>query len=67
MGLELEIGDIVFVDTAPFIYFFERHPVYFPYVEKLVNNVYDRDARIITSIITLIEVTTLPARIGNQY
>ncbi len=66
MGLELKTGDIVFVDTAPFIYFFERHPVYFPYVEKLVNNVYNQDARIITSIITLIEVTTLPARMGNQ-
>jgi predicted nucleic acid-binding protein len=66
MGLELKIGDIVFVDTAPFIYFFERHPVYFPYVEKLVNNVYSQDARIITSIITLIEVTTLPVRMGNQ-
>jgi hypothetical protein len=49
MGLELKIGDIVFVDTAPFIYFFERHPVYFSYVEKLVNNVYDRNARILTS------------------
>ena len=25
MGLDLKSGDIIFLDTAPFIYFFERH------------------------------------------
>jgi len=29
MGLDLKSGDIIFLDTAPFIYFFERHPDYF--------------------------------------
>jgi predicted nucleic acid-binding protein len=66
MGLELKAGDIVFLDTSPFIYFFERHSTYFPYIEKLFNDVYAQDARIITSVLTLIEVSTLPARMGNS-
>ena len=37
MGIDLETGDIVFLDTAPFIYFFEQHPEHFPAVEKFFN------------------------------
>jgi len=29
MGIDLEGGDIIFLDTAPFIYFFEQHPDHF--------------------------------------
>jgi len=27
MGLKLSSGDVLFWDTAPFIYYFEKHPV----------------------------------------
>lgn len=33
MGLGLNQGDIVFLDTSPFIYFFERHPSFFPSID----------------------------------
>ncbi|MFZ0243075.1 MAG: PIN domain-containing protein [Desulfobacterales bacterium] len=65
MGLEIKAGDIIFLDTAPFIYFFERHPDYFPALESLFNQVYTQKVQVITSIITYIELTTHPARSGQ--
>ncbi len=62
MGIELKSGDIIFLDTAPFIYFFEQHPDYFPSLKMLFDQLYETDAQVITSIITYIELTTLPAR-----
>ena len=66
MGLALKSSDIVFLDTAPFIYFFERHEQYFPAIERFFNALYDARAQAITSIISYMELTTLPARLGNQ-
>ena len=65
MGLDLKAGDIIFLDTAPFIYFFKQHPDYFPAIEMLFDRLYETDAQVITSIITYIELTTLPARRGK--
>jgi predicted nucleic acid-binding protein len=65
MGLDLKSGEIIFLDTAPFIYFFERHPDYFPALEMLFDRLYETDAQAITSIITYIELTTHPARQGK--
>jgi predicted nucleic acid-binding protein len=66
MDLDLRAGDIIFLDTAPFIYFFEEHPDYFPAMEMLFNRLYETDAQAITSIITYIELTTHPARQGKS-
>ena len=66
MGLDLKSGDIIFLDTAPFIYFFEEHPDYFPALETLFVQLYKTDAQAITSIITYIELTTHPARRGKN-
>ena len=66
MGLTLKKEDIVFLDTSPFIYFFERHPTFFPYVEMLFNQIHEQEAEIISSIVTFIEIATLPTRLGNQ-
>ncbi|MEE4602854.1 MAG: PIN domain-containing protein [Desulfobacteraceae bacterium] len=66
MGLDLKTGDIIFLDTAPFIYFFERNPHYFPAMEMLFDRLYETDAQAITSIITYIELTTHPARQGKK-
>ena len=62
MDLDLKSGDIIFLDTAPFIYFFEKHPDYFPALEMLFDRLYETDAQAITSIITYIELTTHPAQ-----
>jgi predicted nucleic acid-binding protein len=66
MGLELESGDIIFLDTAPFIYFFEQHPGYFPALEMFFNQLYATGTQAITSIITYIELTTQPTRRGKK-
>ncbi len=66
MGMKLKPGDILFLDTAPFIYFFEQHPTYFPALKSLFADLYDVGAQAITSIITYIEITTLPARLDNK-
>ena len=66
MGLELKAGDIIFLDTAPFIYFFEQHRDYFPVLEMLFDRLYEANAQAITSIITYIELTTHPARQGKN-
>jgi len=66
MGLTLKRGNVVFLDTSPFIYFFERHSTFFPYMEQLFNQVHEQEAEIISSVVTFIEIATLPARLGNQ-
>jgi len=66
MGIDLKSGDIIFIDTAPFIYFFEQHQDYFPALETFFNQLYETGAQAITSIITYIELTTLPARQGKN-
>ncbi len=65
MGLDLKSSDILFLDTAPFIYFFEQHPDYFPALEMMFERLYETGAQAITSIITYIELTTHPARQGK--
>ena len=66
MGLNLKSGDIIFLDTAPFIYFFEQHQEYFPVLETFFAQLYKMNAQAITSIITYIELTTYPARQGEK-
>jgi len=66
MGLNLKSGDIIFLDTAPFIYYFEQHPDYFPALEIFFDQLYRTNAQVITSIITYIELTTHPARQGKK-
>ena len=66
MGIDFAGGDIIFLDTAPFIYFFERHPDHFPAMEKLFDRLYETGAQAITSVITYIELTTHPARLGQH-
>jgi predicted nucleic acid-binding protein len=66
MGLTLTSDNIVFLDTAPFICFFEAQPDYFPAVKNLFNQLYETGAQAITSMFTYIELTTQPARKGNR-
>ena len=46
--------------------FFEQHPDHFPALEKLFAQLYETGAQAITSIITYIELTTHPARLGQE-
>ena len=66
MGLTLQSKDIIFVDTAPFIYFFENHPDYLSVMRDFFDQVYAVQAQVVTSIVTYIELTTQPVRLGDQ-
>ncbi len=66
MGLDLRIGQSVFIDTAPLIYFWEKHVEYFPKMKKLFDQVYDLNIQCVLSVISYIEITTLPIKQGNH-
>jgi len=54
------------MDTAPFIYFFEEHPLYIEKLNNLFNSVYTMGIPLITSIVTYIEVLTHPEKTGAK-
>lgn len=54
----------LFLDTAPVIYFVERHPTYFARAETIFDQI-DADAlEAVTSPITLAECLVIPYRTG---
>jgi predicted nucleic acid-binding protein len=53
------------VDTAPFIYFAENHPVFSPLVRPLFVSLENGDCAAVTSTVTLLQVLVQPIRNGN--
>jgi predicted nucleic acid-binding protein len=53
------------IDTAPFIYLWERHPTYLTLAQVLFSYLKQPQAQGYTSIITLIEVCVQPQRRGR--
>lgn len=59
-------------DTAPLIYFVEKHPLYFDLMETIMSTIADGTVSGISSTLTLTELLTQPLRLGkaslvNQY
>lgn len=51
------------IDTSPFIYYFERHPSYFPLVHEIVDYVENTPAAsLMTAALTLLETIVFPLR-----
>jgi predicted nucleic acid-binding protein len=48
------------IDTSPFIYFVERHPQYSPLVRSIIERAEAGETELVTSVLTLTEVLTLP-------
>ncbi|MBB5065026.1 PIN domain-containing protein [Granulicella mallensis] len=59
-------GQIVGLDTAPLIYFIEKHPTYLPLVHPFFEAVERGDIQVVTSTLTLTEVLIHPLRQGNR-
>jgi predicted nucleic acid-binding protein len=59
-------GQIVGLDTAPLIYFIERHAPYYPLVEPFFAAVERGEVEVVTSTLTLTEVLVHPYRQGNR-
>ncbi len=55
-------GSLVYVDTAPFIYFTEKHPTYlkmvYPFFEAMDRN----QVKVVTSTVTVLEVLVNPIK-----
>jgi predicted nucleic acid-binding protein len=62
MGLTLSGQERIFFDTSPFVYLFEKHEQYATVLRTFFSNPTVRQCRWSTSVITLIEVLTLPRR-----
>jgi len=59
-------GATVGLDTAPLIYFIEEHPVYLPRLEPFFRAAGHGEFRVVTSLVTLLEVLVQPLRRGRQ-
>lgn len=59
-------GTTVGLETAPLIYFVERHPKYLPLVYPFFEAVQRSDIQVITSTLTLTEVLVHPFKRGDQ-
>lgn len=59
-------GEIVALDTAPLIYFIERHPSYVSKLKPFFAAADRREFRIVTLLVTLVEVLVHPLRRGRD-
>jgi predicted nucleic acid-binding protein len=59
-------GTNVGLDTAPLIYFIERHPRYLPLVYPFFEAVEHGEIQVVTSTLTLTEVLVHPIKHENQ-
>lgn len=67
MGLATKLrGQRVCIDTAPIIYFIEKHPNYIDLLHPFFAEIDNGNIEAITSTITLLEVLVLPLRTGNK-
>jgi predicted nucleic acid-binding protein len=66
MELSFDSSSILFIDTAPFIYYFEDHPVFAPRVDECLSRLAAADGSIVTSYISYIELITQPTRLGRD-
>ncbi|MEZ8217495.1 putative nucleic acid-binding protein, contains PIN domain [Candidatus Fervidibacteria bacterium JGI MDM2 SSWTFF-3-K9] len=53
------------IDTAPFIYFVERHPDYLGLMREIIRRIDAGEIEAVSSVVTLTEVLTHPLRLKN--
>lgn len=66
MGLTITENSVLFFDTAPFIYLFEGDGAFSRQTRALLDEVFQAGAQITTSLITYIEINTVPAKAGDH-
>lgn len=54
------------IDSSPFIFFIERHPKYASVLRPFFEAVDRGDIRLVTSVVTLLEVLVHPIRRGDE-
>jgi predicted nucleic acid-binding protein len=58
-------GKLVGLDTAPIIYYIERHPLYIETLRSFFQAVNKGECALVTSVMSLLEVLVIPIRLGN--
>lgn len=66
MGLTLTAGMVIALDSSPLIYWIEQHPRYRDRLANLFDRVSQLGVHLVTSMVTYIEVLTLPERMGRS-
>lgn len=66
IGKEIFENNNIFIDTAPFIYLIEKHPVYFNTIYSIAELFDAGKLSVITSVITLTEVLVIPFKEKND-
>ncbi len=56
----------VSLDTSAFIYFVERHPLYYPFCESVFGNIESGHIKASTSTLTLLEILVQPYRLEKD-
>lgn len=56
----------IFLDTAPVIYYVERHPGYYPYLKPIFDRIDNNEWQAIVSPITIAECLIVPLRTRNN-
>ncbi|SRR6266566_1998063 len=59
-------GSVVGLDTTPFIYYTEEHPIYLKIVDPFFEAIVRGELIVVTSVVTLLEVLVHPIRHGNS-
>ncbi len=60
-------GKVIGLDTTPFIYFIEKHPLYVDTIRPLFVSVGKGECFVVTSTLTLLETLVIPLRHGDKY
>jgi predicted nucleic acid-binding protein len=55
----------LYTETAPLIYYVEENPSYVAKMDAIIEAIEDRPIEAVSSVITLTEVLTRPAKLGN--
>lgn len=67
MGIAEKLTDTkVFIDTAPFIYFIEKHSTYLKTLRPVFAGINSGEIEAMTSSITLLEVLVHPLKFGDE-
>ena len=67
MGWVEDLRGTIGVDTSPFIYLIEEHPVYLDAVRSFFKKMDAREISAVTSTVTLLEVLVQPFRRGADH
>jgi predicted nucleic acid-binding protein len=59
-------GQVVGLDSAPLIYFIEENPTYLEMTDAFFEAMVRGEFRVVTSVLTLLEVLVYPLRQGNR-